>query len=310
MNHYTGEISALLTAFLWSLSALAWSHAGKRVGSSAVTAIRVILAAVMMAAIHLAMFGSLYPHGGATQKELWLLVVSGVLGVGIGDMLLFNSLKLVGPRIGMLLASATPGLTAVLAWVLPPNENLGTVAFLGIAMTMFGVGWVALEEPGPKSWEVPKGELRRGMTMGGLAVIFFSFSFLLARTGMGSGRANACDPMSGAFIRVVSGTVFTWCALPFIGRFRKTVHAFKDYHSMRIITMGTIVGPVIGIYLMMVAMYKADAGVATALINTGPLFMLPLVFMSHGEKPSWRSFIGTAIAVAGVALLVLRDKFQ
>ena len=48
LGSHVGELAALATALLWTLSALAWTSAGKRIGSLAVSFIRLPIAAAMM----------------------------------------------------------------------------------------------------------------------------------------------------------------------------------------------------------------------------------------------------------------------
>ena len=102
--------------------------------------------------------------------------------------------------------------------------------------------------------------------------------------------------------------LLTFAILPFTGALPKVRLACRDWTTMKILFAGTLVGPVVGIWLSLIAFQHAEAGVATALINTGPLFMIPIAHLSHGERTTWRGILGTLIAIAGVALLVLRDK--
>ena len=78
--------------------------------------------------------------------------------------------------------------------------------------------------------------------------------------------------------------------------------------SMGIITGGTLAGPVIGIWLSMISVAHIETGVATALITTSPIFVIPLSYFSHGEKPTLRGVVGALIAVGGVFLLVYRNS--
>lgn len=304
---YTGELSALGCALLWSLSAVAWSHAGRRVGSQVSSAVRLVIAVVMLIPIHWVIYKSPFPSGG-TNHGLILLALSGAVGLGLGDMCFFNALKLVGPRIGMMLATISPAITAILAYFLPPHESLSISAITGMAMTMAGVMWVVLEEPGPKAWEVPPGMFRRGIMMGFLGAMLFSVGYLFTRQALDPKSGMGWDPFPATLIRVISGMVMTFVIVSLYGNLPGVKKAFADGTTLKILTAGTIVGPVVGIWLSLIAFKHADAGVTTALITTGPLFMIPISRFSHGERATWRGIIGTVIAVAGVALLFLRKE--
>jgi drug/metabolite transporter (DMT)-like permease len=46
------------------------------------------------------------------------------------------------------------------------------------------------------------------------------------------------------------------------------------------------------------------SGIASSLINTSPIFMIPLTSLAFGEKHSFRSLVGTVLAMAGMFLLL------
>jgi drug/metabolite transporter (DMT)-like permease len=302
---FIGEFCALGTALLWSLSAIAWSHAGKRVGSQATSAVRLVIAAVLIFLIHWVCYGSPLPTSG-DRNGLILLMISGLLGIGIGDLCFFQALKLVGPRIGMLLATISPAITALLAYFLPPHESLSLAAIGGMILIMFGLGWVILEEPGETAWQATPKQFRRGILLGFLGAAFFSVGYLFSRQVLDPDSHSGWEPFPATMIRVFPAMAMNLLLLPLFGTLPNVRKACTDWLTLKILIAGTVVGPVLGIWLSMIAFQKSEAGVATALINTGPLFMIPLAHLSHGERPTWRSVLGTVIAIAGVTLLVLR----
>ena len=109
-----GEVAALATALFWSLSAIAWALAGRRVGSVAVTTIRAALAAVCMALLHRAWFGTWWPQSLGGTAVLYF-AASGALGAGLGDLLLFRSFLIIGPRLAMLVLALSPIFSTLIA---------------------------------------------------------------------------------------------------------------------------------------------------------------------------------------------------
>ena len=111
---------ALLTALLWALAALAFAGAGRRVGPLAVNLVRIPVALVLLASLHVYRFGTPWPaHLDATRA--WWLGLSGVVGLAIGDLFYFHALTLLGARIGALLLSTWPVMSAAIAAGSVPN---------------------------------------------------------------------------------------------------------------------------------------------------------------------------------------------
>ena len=97
MHAHLGELAALATAILWTVSALAVTAAGNRVGSLAVTFFRLIIAAVLMMACGRIAHGHWLP-ADASPSDWLLLAISGFFGFFLCDICLFEAMLEVGPR--------------------------------------------------------------------------------------------------------------------------------------------------------------------------------------------------------------------
>jgi len=61
--------------------------------------------------------------------------------------------------------------------------------------------------------------------------------------------------------------------------------------------------PYLGITFSLIAIANTYVGIASTLMSTAPIIMLPLVKYYYKEKLSAIAIIGTFIAVAGIAIL-------
>ena len=299
-----GEVAGVATAVLWALSSLAWHLSGRRVGSVAVTTLRSAIAALVLMAVHAFCFGAPWPVDMPVRAQ-WILVWSGVLGAGVGDLLLFRSFMLIGPRLGMLLLTLAPILATIIAWFEPSlREHLGFQALCGILVTIAGVAWVVTEKSGAPTVTKDPRLFRRGvlLALGGSTCIGFAF----VATKLGLRAAGDGQAFPATLVRVAASAVFCIAVLPFLGQTRATMAALRDFRAMKILAGGVIVGPLLGIWLSLVALDWADTGVATTLLGTAPIAMIPITWIAYGERPTARSLIGTLVAVGGGAMLFLR----
>jgi len=79
LNNYIGEFAALTTAVFWTITALAFESAGKKVGSLSVNIIRLSMAFVYLGIFSLFTRGVFYPEGASAHNWIWLSV-SGLIG--------------------------------------------------------------------------------------------------------------------------------------------------------------------------------------------------------------------------------------
>ena len=75
-----GELSALLTAIFWTVTALSFESAGKRVGSLAVNFIRLCFAMVFLILYSLVFRGIPFPSDADSVSWFWLSI-SGFVGL-------------------------------------------------------------------------------------------------------------------------------------------------------------------------------------------------------------------------------------
>src|SRR5665811_531803 len=101
---HLGEMAALAAALCWTITAVAFETAGKKVGSISVNLIRLVLAFVLISVYNLFSRGMLLPIDASSSTWLWL-TFSGIIGFVIGDLFLFQAYVEVGARISMLIMS-------------------------------------------------------------------------------------------------------------------------------------------------------------------------------------------------------------
>ena len=68
---------------------------------------------------------------------------------------------------------------------------------------------------------------------------------------------------------------------------------------------GSLTGPVVGVWLSLVAVQRAPVGIASALMAMSPIILIPLTRWLFQESVTSRSVAGTVIALSGATVLFL-----
>ncbi|MEG4277407.1 DMT family transporter [Microcoleus sp. MON1_C1] len=92
-THFMGELAALSAAFVWALSSTIWQRVGQQIPAVVLNLLKGAIALFMLLATTLILGKSLpalNPH------ILAMLLISGALGIGIGDTAFFIVLKYLG----------------------------------------------------------------------------------------------------------------------------------------------------------------------------------------------------------------------
>jgi drug/metabolite transporter (DMT)-like permease len=293
-----GELASLATAVLWTLSAVAWTAAGRHIGALAVSFLRLLLAVGMFMAYGYFHRGLPWPSDAAPR--VWqLLGASGFLGFFVSDLCLFKAFLLIGPRRSLLVTSLTPPLAVLISWAWR-GGGLGPRAWLAMAVTLGGVLWVVLEQRDGEQHPHGRRQLRYGLFLAGVATAAQALGTVLAKDGIAD-----YDPAASAFIRALGALVGYVLLITLLGRWRPMLAASRRPKPMLILLGGAVVGPFVGVTTYMLALQNCHVGVVTTILATIPVMILPFSVYLFGERVSVRAIGGALVAAIGVALLML-----
>jgi drug/metabolite transporter (DMT)-like permease len=297
-----GELAALLASVMWSLTSVQFTLAGREIGSQNLNRLRLVAAVMLLGVLHLILYGRIMP-GTDWQRWMWL-GASGIVGLVVGDNMLFRAYVLIGPRQAMLLMTMAPIIGAVLAWAWL-GEALKVAEILAVAVTVGGIAWVVVErsqpdsEPGSESKS--HGAHVTGVLMGLGGATGQAVGLVLAKQGLTGGFA----PLSATLMRMMVASVTIWL-VALVGRsLRRTVAAARRAKNRKFILGGAITGPTAGVWLSMVAVQYAPVGVASALMALPPIILIPLTRWVFHEHISRRAVVGTMVALCGAAALLM-----
>jgi drug/metabolite transporter (DMT)-like permease len=294
---YAGEMAAVATAMCWTLTAIAFESAGRRIGSLAVNQIRLLIALALLCGLGWARRGLVLPTDATAHNWLWLSL-SGLVGFTIGDLCLFRALVVVGSRVSTLLMALVPPVTAAIGWAfldeIPAPLKLG-----GMALTLTGIVIVVLERTPDTSGA------RRMLPAGGLLLgiggaLGQAVGLVLSKHGMGS-----YDAFAATQIRIIAGIAGFSVIFLFIGWWPKVIAAVRDAHAMKGTALGAFFGPFLGVSLSLIAVKHTQAGIAATLMALAPVLILVPTVLVQKQRVSARAVIGAVLAVAGSAILFL-----
>ncbi len=299
---YIGEIASLMVAFLWSIGPTYFTLAGNKLGPWVVNRTRMIYALLLVMIIHIFIYGSLLPLDASLDRWIWLFL-SGVIGLGLGDIALFYAFTTIGTRLSMLIYSLAPVLSAI-AGIMFFNEKLSFIQIIAILITITAIAYVGALSKEKKddidSIESKKYWLGIGAAI--LAAIGQALGLILSKMGI----AGDFPTISGLLIRLLGGAVLIWGMAIFQKQVSYTIQAVKkDRKSHLYIWIGTLTGPIGGIYFSLLGLKYTTLGIASVLQSLSPIFLLPIGVIVFREKITWKAIVGTIVAMVGVAILFL-----
>ena len=120
------------------------------------------------------------------------------------------------------------------------------------------------------------------------------------------GLAGGYPALSGTMIRMTFAATVMWVWAAVIGEAGRTIRKVRaDGQAARAITAAAFIGPFLGVWLSMIAVQSSRIGIASTLMAMTPVLSLPLVRIVFKERVTPRAVLGTLVAMAGVAAMIL-----
>lgn len=290
-----GGIAALSAAFLWALASLWFSRLGQHLPVIQINLLKGFIAIAIL-------FGILSLSGGTLAalpfQPLVMLVISGIVGITLGDTAYLKALQSLGPRRTLLLANLAPPMVGVIAWAFL-DEHLVLRAWLGIFLTLSGVTWVIFERTQEENRST---NLQKGLFFGFLAALCQSVAVVLSRAAL---TRFPIDALQSTIVRLGAAIIVLtfWSLLR-----QQTILPWRALVSQPRLAVwlltATLLGTVLAMWLQQIAIELTPVGIVQTLLSTSPLFILPIVAL-QGERISPRAVAGALIAMLGVGLLYL-----
>jgi drug/metabolite transporter (DMT)-like permease len=298
-----GELAAVLTSVMWSLTSVQFTLAAREIGSQNLNRLRLVVAATLLAVLHLALYGRLIPGDADWHRWGWL-GASGIVGLVLGDSMLFRSFVLIGPRQAMLLMTTVPIISALLAWVWL-GETLVPAQVAAMGVTIGGIAWVVAEHQRPDTLEesrlAPDRSRLMGILMGLGGAVGQAAGLVLAKQGL----AGSFSPLSATLMRMLVASAAIWLITVVGASAREALAAARHGKNRHFVLGGAITGPTVGVWLSMIAVQRVPVGVASTLMALPPIMLIPLARLVFSEQITGRAVVGTLVALGGAAALFM-----
>jgi drug/metabolite transporter (DMT)-like permease len=298
---FIGELAALGTSTFFSIGATLFTLSSRQVGSAVVNRSRLLAASIILMVAHLIFFGTVLPLAATSDQWFWFSL-SGIIGLVLGDVALFQAFVQIGTRLTMLVFSMSPVLAALMGWAFL-GEVLTPIQTLGMGLTLAGVLWVVADEQNGSNQPSDRRYFLWGLLFALIGALGQAGGLITAKFGL----TGDFPVLSGQVIRMGVAAFSIWIFTLIRGRGLETIQKFRENPiATRYVLIATIAGPVLGVFCSLAAVkYTEDIGIASTLQSLPPIFLLPIGYFFFKEKISSRAIMGTIIALAGVAILFL-----
>lgn len=292
---FFGETLSFLVAIIWAFAVVLFKRSGETVHPIALNLFKNILAVVLFVPT-IWIFGETL-FRSVPLNDYVLLLISGILGVAIGDTLFFYSLNYIGA-----------GYTAIVSCMYSPfiislsviwlRERLTTWQIIGAVMIISAVLMTMHVRRGAR---VKRGKFLLGVLLGMVAQAVAAVGVVMIKDLL------VRSPLVWATeVRLVGGTLGLMLVFFLLPRrriiFRSLINTKKGWAYT---VSASFLGAYLAMLIWLAGMKYAKVSIAAALNQTSTIFVLLFATLILKEKITLRKVGAIILAVAGAFLVFL-----
>lgn len=300
-RHLIGQGCALAAAIFWAMALVLFKRSGEHIRPIPLNLFKNVVGLALFVLTLLVTRDGIEVLTHYPIEDIYILMVSGIIGIALADTLLFYALNLVGVGIISIVDCTYSPIIILLAHFMI-GESLTAYHYAGTGLILLGVLSVCRMTP-PK--DRTRGQLVAGMLMGVASIALMGYGIILAK-----GVLEVMDfPLVWATtLRLGAGTVVL-AAWALASQERHAVWAvFRPAAHWKFSLPASVLGTYLALIFWVGGFKYTWASVAGLLNQTSVVFALIFATFVLKERFTRRKAIAVAFALGGVVLVRLSGQ--
>lgn len=293
---FLGETCALLAAVCWALALVLFKRSGESISPLSLSLFKNTIGIVLLVLTLPIVGEGVSTLAAMDPRDVYILLLSGVVGIAIADTMLFYALNLIG--VGLLTISECVYTPSVMAfgWLFL-RERIGVGGYVGAALVLLALFISSKHEPPPGR---TRGQVAFGMLVAAVSVSMMALGIVIAKPII-----EVTPLFTAATIRVVGGTAVLAVIMAASPRRRALYAVFKPSKVWRHALPGSVLGMYLAMLLWVAGFKYTDASIAAILNQTSTVFALIFATLFLKEAFTRRKFVAACSALGGVLVVLV-----
>jgi drug/metabolite transporter (DMT)-like permease len=288
-----GELFALLTALFFAISVVLFKKGVTLVAPYPLNLFKTVVALALLLTTDV--FLGLTHSFGVTGRDLFRIMASGALGVGLSDIFFLMALSRLGAsRTALVDCLYSPFVLAfsfMLLGEVPPSLTLLAGALI--------IGAVLVSSYRAFGMAIPARQFWSGTSFGVLAMATVSFAIVYVQPVL-----NTYPVIWIATLRLTGGLIFLLLLFPFHPDRRDVAKAFRPQAAWKWLIGGTVFGTYLSLISWLSGFKYSRAGTAALLNQTSTIWIVLFAALFLREPLTRAKLVAVAMAFAGAAIIL------
>ena len=287
-----GDLYALLTAVCWSISVILFDLSSNKFNPLQINIVKNFLGVI---GFIITIFILNIPYPNFSNKSLIILTISGIIGVGVADLLFLDSLNKIGSSFSAIVATIYAPSVFIIAYIFF-DEIITLNVYIGSILVLGGI--VVSTYNSPKL--ISSYHLVTGFFYGALAQILTAISVLSVKPIMVDNPI-----LYVALIRFGMGSFIGLVLLVYKTGLSEVIVTFKNGISNTFMLLGAFFGTYLSVILWLAGYKYTLSGKAAIYNQLSTVFISIMAVLFLKEQLTNKKKIGIALSFFGAVFVGL-----
>jgi drug/metabolite transporter (DMT)-like permease len=295
-GHVAGQAYSLLAAVMWAFALVLFKRSGESVPPMALNLFKNTVGILLLAATLPLLEGGYGAIWDCSRADVYILMLSGFIGIALADTMFFHGLNLIGVGIIAIVDCLYSPLVILFSWLML-SEELSVFHYVGAALILVGVFISSRHAPPP---DRTRAQLIVGILVTAGSMAMMAFGIVIAKPVL-----NQVPLLWAAMLRLLVGTVTLALFMSASTRRREIWSVFRPSAVWRFSLPASVLGSYLSTVLWIAGFKYTYASVAGILNQTSTIFAIILAALLLNERFTLRKAVAVTVAMSGVVLVTL-----
>ena len=300
---YFGEIAALTAALLWSIAVIIFKTLSTKISPLLITGLKNLIALICFVILFIILDID-FINPKFTNTEYTKIIISGALGMGIGDILFLFALSKIGANRIAILNCFEPSIILLFSMMMLQASayqlNLNQV--VGFIVVIISILIITYEHD--KSDIDPKVK-RFGLFLQITAILMSSFGIVLIKPILNQYIHSIQDQLWITAFRLFPGVIISWIFILCNQNLRQLFYPLYNWKTIWTIILSSGLGTFLALSFWIIGYANiTKPAIASIVGQTSVIFIFILSALVLKEKITSKRFVAITAAILGVLLTI------
>ena len=309
MLPYFGELCMLIAAILWSVTVILLKSSSNQLSPFLINPIKNSIGLLLFLILFIYMGIPLW-YDNLSQLGYYKILLSGLLGMAIGDTIFIYALSKIGANRVAIVDSFSPFIIYFYSILLLSNQELVFIQFVGLMITTIAIVILTYEND---SEDIDYKTKRAGILWVFFAMSCTGYGIVLLKTVLNEINIIEVDQklkfnLWVTAFRLLPGVIFSWFMFLFKKNKKSLLQPLTNKSVLSKLLLASIIGPffALGFWILGYAFIDKPS-IASIISQTSVIFIVILSWIFLKEKLTPLRLVSISFAFIGVLLATMNN---